>query len=274
MNPKHLMDSFQLQPKKSLGQNFLHDPNALDKIVHTADLGSAAHVLEIGAGTGALTIRLAQAGAQVTAIEIDERLIPILQQQIQDFPNVKIVHDDILKLHMSELVGSEPYSVVANLPYYITSAILRHVLETENKPQRLVLTIQHEVAERIVARPGDLSMLAVSVQFYGKPSIVTRLNPAAFWPRPDVDSAVVRIDVYPTPLVEVPTEAAFFRVVRAGFSQKRKQLKNSLGAGLDLSHPEAAAIIAVAGVDPTRRAETLTLEEWAAMTRVIADKGK
>lgn len=274
MNPKHLMDSFQLQPKKSLGQNFLHDPNALDKIVHTADLANAAHVLEIGAGTGALTIRLAQAGARVTAIEIDERLIPILQQQIQDFPNVKIIHEDILKLDMRELVGSDPYSVVANLPYYITSSILRHILEAENKPQRLVLTVQHEVAERIVAKPGDLSLLAVSVQFYGKPSIVTRLNPAAFWPRPDVDSAVLRIDVYPAPVVEVPSDTAFFRVVRAGFSQKRKQLKNSLGGGLELSHPEAAAIIAMAGVDPTRRAETLTLEEWAAITRVIAEKGK
>ncbi|MBX3084013.1 MAG: ribosomal RNA small subunit methyltransferase A [Anaerolineae bacterium] len=273
MNPKHLMDSFQLQPKKSLGQNFLHDPNALDKIVHTADLASAAHVLEIGAGTGALTIRLAQADVQVTAIEIDERLIPILQQQIQDFPNVKLIHGNILDLPMHDLVGDEPYSVVANLPYYITSAILRHVLEAENKPQRLVLTIQQEVAERIIARPGDLSLLAVSVQFYGKPSIVSRLNPAAFWPRPDVDSAVVKIEVYPAPIVEVPSEAIFFRVVRAGFSQKRKQLKNSLGAGLEISHPEAAAIIAMASIDPTRRAETLALEEWAAIARVVAEKG-
>lgn len=273
MNPKTLMDSFELQPKKSLGQNFLHDPNALEKIVHMAELPPNATVLEIGPGTGALTVHLAQAGASVIAVELDTRLIPLLHQQVQDFTKVRIVEGDILDQNVPELVGGGPYFVVANLPYYITSAILRHLLEAPLKPTRLVLTVQQEVAERLAAKPGDMSLLTISVQFYGKPQIVSKLNPAAFWPRPDVDSAVVRIDVYPQPVVEVPSEATFFRVVRAGFGQKRKQLKNSLGAGLNISHPEAAVVISAAGVDPTRRAETLTLQEWAAITRTAAEKG-
>src|SRR5262249_34673621 len=152
-------------------------------------------------------------------------------QQLADFSNVQLVHGDILETNVQELVGNGPYTVVANLPYYITSAILRHLLDVPHKPQCMVLTIQQEVAERLIAKPGDMSLLTVSVQFYGKPTIVTRLNPATFWPRPDVASAVVRIDVYDQPPVDVPSEQLFFRVVRAGFGQKRKQLKNSIGAG-------------------------------------------
>ncbi|MCC7449971.1 MAG: 16S rRNA (adenine(1518)-N(6)/adenine(1519)-N(6))-dimethyltransferase RsmA [Anaerolineae bacterium] len=270
MNPKYLMDTHEIAPKKSLGQNFLHDPNALEKIVEVADLMPGDTVLEIGAGTGALTVRLAQSRARVIAVEIDERLLPILRQQLADFPHVQIVHADILETNVAALVGDQPYVVVANLPYYITSAILRHLLDIPHKPRRLVLTIQQEVAERLIAQPGDMSLLTVSVQFYGKPSIATRFNPAAFWPRPDVASAVVRIDVYDHPPVDVPSEALFFKIVRAGFGQKRKQLKNSMGGGLGMNHMEASAILQKAGVDPTRRAETLTLEEWASITRVFA----
>jgi 16S rRNA (adenine1518-N6/adenine1519-N6)-dimethyltransferase len=263
------MDSFEIQPKKSLGQNFLHDPNALEKIVHLAELPPGATVLEIGAGMGALTVHLAQTGAEVFAVEIDGRLIPILHQQVHDFANVHILEADILDVDVPALVGNAPYYVIANLPYYITSAILRHLLETPIKPVRLILTVQFEVAERLIAKPGDMSLLTVSVQYFGRPQIVSRLNPAAFWPRPDVESAVVRIDVHPHPLVDVPSDEGFFRVVRAGFSQKRKQLKNSLGSGLGISHPDAAAVITAAGIDPMRRAETLALEEWAALARVV-----
>ncbi len=269
MNPKYVLDNFQIVPKKSLGQNFLHDPNALEKIVETADLMPGDTVLEVGAGTGALTVFLAQSKARVIALEIDERLLPILRQQLADCPNVQIVQGDILEINVEQLVGGNDYVVVANLPYYITSAILRHLLEARHKPRRLVLTVQQEVAERLVAAPNDMSLLTVSVQFYGKPTIVTRLNPAVFWPRPDVASAVVRIDVYDQPPVEVPGEDLFFKVVRAGFGQKRKQLKNSMGSGLGLSHADAAKILEEAGVDPSRRAETLTLEEWARITRVV-----
>lgn len=270
MNPKLLLEMFDIQPKKSLGQNFLHDPNALEKIVATAELMPEDTVIEVGPGTGTLTIGLAQSAARVFAIEIDNRLIPILQRQLGDYPNVQIIHADILATDVGALVGAQEYVVVANLPYYITSAILRHLLEVDHKPQRMVLTIQQEVADRLVARPGDLSLLTVSVQFYGKVKIVTRLSPAAFWPRPDVASAVVLIEVYDKPLVDVPSEEEFFQVVRAGFSQKRKQLKNAVGAGLGISHLEAAAIIDAAGIDPTRRAETLDLAEWAALTRTVS----
>jgi 16S rRNA (adenine1518-N6/adenine1519-N6)-dimethyltransferase len=270
MNPKYLLDMFQVTPKKSLGQNFLHDPNALEKIVVTADLMPGDTVLEIGPGTGTLTVALAQSRANVIAVEIDERLLPILRQQLSDYPSVRLIHADILETDIGELVGADEYTVVANLPYYITSAILRHLLEARRKPKRLVVTVQQEVAERLIAKPGDMSLLTVSVLFYGQPTIATRLNPAAFWPRPDVASAVVQIDVHEQPPVDVPAEVLFFRVVRAGFGQKRKQLKNAMGAGLGLSHAQAGALLEAASVDPTRRAETLTLDEWAAITRVVA----
>ncbi len=164
---------------------------------------------------------------------------------------------------------SHSYTVVANLPYYITSAAIRHVQEASPPPQRIVLTVQREVAERIVAAPGELSLLAVSVQFYGRPRIVARIPAGAFVPPPKVDSAVVRIDTHPAPPVEVADVEAFFRVVRAGFGQKRKQIKNSLAAGLGLPAGEAAAALARAGIDPQRRAQTLSLAEWAGLTREI-----
>jgi 16S rRNA (adenine1518-N6/adenine1519-N6)-dimethyltransferase len=173
-----------------------------------------------------------------------------------------------------QVIGPKEFVVVANLPYYITSAILRHLLEPYRRPKRLVLTVQEEVADRLVAQSDDMSLLAVSVQFYGKPQIVARLNPAVFWPRPDVDSAVVRIDTYDTPPVKVPDADMFFRVVRAGFGQKRKQLKNALGSGLGIKTAEAGALIEQAGLDPSRRAETLSLDEWAALTRTISGDGR
>ncbi|MBN2306149.1 MAG: ribosomal RNA small subunit methyltransferase A [Anaerolineae bacterium] len=259
-----------MTPKKSLGQNFLHDPNALEKIAESADLPPDATVLEIGPGTGNLTHVLARHAARVIAVEIDDRLIPLLESEFAAIPAVQIVHADILKCPVTDFVGTEPYYVVANLPYYITSAILRHVLESVPRPVRLVITVQREVAERIVAEPDDMSLLAVSVQFYGQPQIVTHLNAGAFWPRPDVESAVMRIDVYPTPPVDVPDERQFFRVVRAGFGQKRKQLRNAISAGLSIPKDQTDALLTGAGIDPRRRAETLTLDEWAILTRAAA----
>ncbi len=269
MSDRDLLERRGISPKKSLGQNFLHDPNALDKIVALADLTPAATVVEIGPGTGNLTRLLAQQGARVIAVELDDRLIPMLRDEFADQPQVEIVHGDILELDLGTWVGSAPYTVVANLPYYITSAILRYMLERPHRPARLVLTVQREVAERLAAAPGDMSLLAVSVQFYGQPEIAMRLNPAAFWPRPDVESSVVRIDVYAAPPVEVPSEREFFRMVRAGFGQKRKQLRNALAAGLNIDKPSADTLLTGAGIDPQRRAETLSLPEWAALTRAF-----
>ncbi len=273
MNDRELLHFHAIHPKKSLGQNFLHDPHALEKIVEIADLPPGAEVLEIGAGTGNLTRVLAQHAGRVVAVETDERMLPILRAQFGDVPSVELVHADILALDLTALFDERPYYVVANLPYYITSAILRHLLEGKPRPRRLVITVQREVADRLIARPDDMSLLTVSVQFYGEPRLMMRLNPAAFWPRPDVESAVVRIDIYPHPPVEVPDEATFFRAVRAGFSQKRKQLRNALASGLRIDKAAADALLTQAGIEPHRRAETLTLEEWAALARALAAAG-
>jgi len=273
VNDRTLLGQHAINPKKSLGQNFLHDPNTLDKIVELAQLGPGAQVLEIGPGTGNLTQILAQQAARVVAVELDDRLLPLLAQRFSDQPHVQVVHGDILELDLTTLVGDTPYSVVANLPYYITSAILRRLLEQAPRPQRIVITVQREVAERIVAEPGDMSLLAVSVQFYGRPELAMRLKPAVFWPRPDVESAVITIDVADQPLVDVPDDTLFFRVVRAGFSQKRKQLRNSISGGLQISKQQSSELLATADVDQRRRAETLSLEEWAALARAAETLG-
>lgn len=270
-NPKTLLEQFDIAPKRSLGQNFLHDPNALEKIVATAELMPEDTVVEIGAGTGMLTELLAKKVRHVFSIEVDERMRPVLEAQLAPHENVYFVFQDVLETDLLKLVGSGPFSVVANVPYYITSAILRHLLEPHRRPERIVLTVQYELAERITAQPPDMSLLAVSVQFYGHPQIITRLKPGVFWPRPEVDSAVIRIDTYDKPPVDVPDARAFFRVVRAGFSQKRKQLRNSLGGGLGIKAKVAGQMLEDAGIDATRRAETLTLEEWGALTRTIAE---
>lgn len=267
MNPRALLEQYDISPKKSLGQNFLHDPNTLEKIVESADLMPEDTVLEIGPGTGALTEVLARTVARVVAVELDQRLEPILRERLEPLGNVEVVFRDILETDVAGLVGPGPYVVVANVPYYITSAIIRHLLEVEHRPERLVLTVQYEVADRLVAKPGDMSLLAVSAQYYGRPKIVTRLKPGVFWPRPDVDSAVVRLDVYDRPPVDAPDDETFFRVARAGFSQKRKQLKNALADTLRLSAEATAEWTQAAGIDPRRRAETLTLDEWAALAR-------
>ncbi|GAB4325831.1 MAG: 16S rRNA (adenine(1518)-N(6)/adenine(1519)-N(6)) -dimethyltransferase RsmA [Phototrophicales bacterium] len=271
-NPKALLDQYDIQPKKSLGQNFLHDPNTLEKIVTTAELMPDDTVVEIGPGTGALTKVLAQQARHVFSVEIDERMRPILESELSAYRNVYLVFEDILKVDVLKLVGARDFVVVANVPYYITSAILRHLLDAHRRPRRLVLTIQHEVAERIIAQPGNLNLLAISVQFYGQAEIVTRLKPGVFWPRPDVDSAVIRIDTFDTPPVDVPNADIFFRVVKAGFSQKRKQLKNALGGGLGIKTKLAGELLDSAGIDPTRRAETLTLEEWASLSHAYASQ--
>jgi 16S rRNA (adenine1518-N6/adenine1519-N6)-dimethyltransferase len=206
--------------------------------------------------------------------------VNLLRQEMAVLPNVEVVHGDILKLDPPALVRERmegvsnvpapPYAIVANLPYYITSAAIRHLLEADPPPFRVVLTIQLEVAQRIVAAPGQMSLLAVSVQLYGSPRIVARIPAGAFVPPPQVDSAVLRIDTYSSPSVALPGRNDFFRVVRAGFGQKRKQLKNALSAGLGLPGAVVMAAMMQAGIDPQRRAETLNLSDWAALTRALS----
>lgn len=272
---RQILDKYSLRPRKGLGQHFLADPNILRKIVEAADLSPKEVVLEIGPGLGTLTRWLAEAVDRVVAVELDERMIGVLREEMAHLPNLELVQGDILQLDPVALIddptssdlGSPPldYTVVANLPYYITSAAIRHLLEAEPPPNRLVLTVQLEVARRIVAEPGDMSLLAVSVQFYGRPRIVAKIPAGAFTPPPKVDSALVRIDTCGVPQVDVPDVEVFFRVARAGFAQKRKQLKNALGAGLGLPPDEVADVMARTGIEPQRRAQTLSLVEWAAL---------
>ena len=277
MSVRQILDKYNLRPRKELGQHFLADPNILRKIVEAADLSPETVVLEIGPGLGMLTRWLAEAADRVLAVELDEGMIGVLREELAYLPNLELVQGDILQLDPAALIGdptssdlgSTPlgYTVVANLPYYITSAAIRHLLEAEPPPNRLVLTVQLEVARRIVAEPGDMSLLAVSVQFYGRPRIIAKIPAGAFAPPPKVDSAVVRIDTYGAPQVDVPDVEVFFRVARAGFAQKRKQIKNALGAGLGLPPEEVAAVMARTGIEPQRRAQTLSLVEWAALAR-------
>lgn len=272
-NPKMILESYDLFPKKSLGQNFMHDPQALDKIVDSAVLTGADAVVEVGAGTGSLTAKLAERSREVFAIEVDQRLQPVLEDRFDDVSNVYLVFDDVLKTDISTLVGEQEYVVVANLPYYISSAVLWHFLEAGLPPRRMVLTMQYEVAERIVAGQGVMNLLSVALQYYGAPQIVSKLSPAVFWPRPNIHSAIVRIETHEGAPVAVPSTEAFFRVVRAGFSMKRKQLKNALSRGLGISSARTSELLCAADIDPQRRAETLTLPEWAGLTRTIHQSG-
>jgi 16S rRNA (adenine1518-N6/adenine1519-N6)-dimethyltransferase len=265
-----LLKQYGLRPSKGLGQNFLTSHAILERIASAAELTPDDTVLEIGAGLGTLTEALAQTAGRVVAVEIDERMVAVLHDTLPD-SNVEIVQGDILTLNPAALVApATQYLVVANLPYYITSAVLRHLLEAHPGPQRMVVTVQREVAERIVARPGEMSLLSVSVQFYGQPQMLFHIKPGSFYPPPDVESAVIRVDTHNTPPVDVEDAETFFRVVKAGFSQRRKQLRNTLASGLNLPPEEVASKLQQAGIDPKRRAQALSLEEWAKAARALS----
>jgi 16S rRNA (adenine1518-N6/adenine1519-N6)-dimethyltransferase len=267
MGVKSTLDAHGLRPQKKWGQNFLTDARILASIAQAADVASTDTVVEIGPGLGHLTRVLAAHAKRVVAVEIDAELASKLEIEFQDVPNVQIVRGDILKFNPSDLAREtndsvDEYKVVANLPYYITSAILRHLLEAEHKPRVIVVMVQREVAQRMVARAPDMNLLAVSVQFFSQPRIIRTIAAGAFYPRPKVDSAVVRLDVFPDlPQVSAETET-FFRLVRAGFGEKRKQLRNSLAQGLDISPHQSEQLLFAANIDPSRRAETLGLDEW------------
>ena len=268
VSARRLLAQYEVWPKKSLGQNFMTDESVLGKIVAAAQLTPRDVVLEVGAGLGHLTRLLTQQAGRVIAVELDDRLMPILRDQLAGCDNVTLVEGDILELSLPSLLSPlcSDYKVVANLPYYITSAVVQYFLEGEPPPVCMVVTVQYEVAQRITAQPGDMSLLAVSVQFYGQPRIVARIKAGAFYPRPEVDSAIVRIDRHPKPPMDAPDVRAFFAVVKAGFAQRRKQLRNSLSAGLQRPQAEVAAALEAADIDPHRRPQTLSLEEWAAIT--------
>ncbi|HEX5692397.1 MAG TPA: 16S rRNA (adenine(1518)-N(6)/adenine(1519)-N(6))-dimethyltransferase RsmA [Roseiflexaceae bacterium] len=282
--------ALELRPTRGMGQNFLIDPFALSTIVEAAELAPEDTVLEVGPGLGVLTWELLQRARRVVAVELDRRLEARLREEFAGAAHFTIVQADILKTAPEELlqrwnvptlersnVGTL-YKVVANLPYAITSAVLRHFLEASRKPELVVVLVQWEVAQRITARPGDLSVLAHSVQLYAEPEIVARVPAASFLPAPAVDSAVLRLRVRPRPAVDVDDVNQFMRVIKAGFLQARKKLSNALPSGLAsmgmrVEKERAVAALQSAGVDPNRRAETLTLEEWAGVYRALRDEG-
>jgi len=305
LQTRKLLRRYGLHAKKGLGQHFLVDQAVLRVISGAAELTPDDTVVEVGPGLGVLTEELAGGAGRVVAIEIDPQIASLLTERFSHRSNITIVSDDVLqfapgKFFADQLKGSEPsekgrlldcrllepprpltafslqstayqpsaflYKVVANLPYYIASAAIRHFLEAEFKPRRMVVMVQKEVAESIVALPGKMSILSISVQIYGKPAIVGYVPAQSFYPPPKVDSAIVRIDVYNQPVVEVE---GFFQVVRAGFSAPRKQLRNALAQGLSIPPNAATEILSMAGISSQRRAETLSLEEWAELCRRV-----
>lgn len=256
--------------KKRLGQHWLDDESAVQRIIEAAELTGDETVIEVGPGPGVLTPGLAAAAGKIIAIELDADVLPTLEKATAGLNNLEIKQADILGIDPVEF--PDPYEVVGNVPYYITSAIIRHFMETAHRPRAITVTIQAEVAERIAATPPKMSVLAVSVQLYGQPKIVGRIGRKSFRPAPDVDSAILRIEDIGDNLAKTldgVSEEQFFKVVRAGFAEKRKQLHNTLAHNLALSHEVAAQVLVKSGIDAVRRAETLTIAEWVQLSRAI-----
>jgi len=265
---RNLLYAHNMRPNKAFGQNFLIDRSILMKIVAAAEIDADDEILEVGAGTGVLTRELAQQARRVVAVELERDMLALLAKTTSYFPNVELIARNLLFLNPVEIFGQAPYKLVANLPYYITAPTFRHFLESANPPRVLVVMVQQEVAQRIIAQPGDLSLLAISVQFYGQPRIVARVPASSFYPAPKVDSAILRVDVHAdAPLTAVERES-FFRLVQAGFSERRKQLHNSLTHGLHYKNEIIRAWLAEAGIEASRRAETLSIAEWLQLWRV------
>jgi 16S rRNA (adenine1518-N6/adenine1519-N6)-dimethyltransferase len=258
-----------LRPNKALGQHFLIDRAALTSLVEAAELSADESVLEVGAGTGVLTVELARRVRRVIAVELDRHMLPLLRESTSRFPPVEILPSDLLQVDPSSLFGSQTYKLVANLPYYITALTLRHFLEHTYPPRSLVVMVQKEVAERMAAEPGDMSLLSLSVQFFGAPRIIAAVPAAAFFPPPQVDSAIIRVDLFQEPPLSGRARDDFFRLAHAGFAEKRKQLHNSLARNLHVSQEAVGDWLAAAGINPMRRAETLSLDEWLRLTLIV-----
>lgn len=265
-----VLRAFHVHPKEQLGQHFLIDREALDSIVHTAPLSPGRQVLEIGPGIGTLTLALAATGAQVEAVELDAAMARIASGRTAAMANVRVREGNILHTDLGDVLDlRRPYTVVANIPYYITGPILRLFLEAPRPPESLVLMVQREVGERLAATPGKMSLLAVFAQIYSQITVVRTVPATSFLPPPAVDSAVLRLDRLPAPSVPPDQLPFFFRVVRAGFSSKRKMIHNALDHALPNSGAVIDAALAGAGIDRGRRAETLSIAEWRALTDAL-----
>ncbi|HZX50079.1 MAG TPA: 16S rRNA (adenine(1518)-N(6)/adenine(1519)-N(6))-dimethyltransferase RsmA [Candidatus Paceibacterota bacterium] len=253
---KTVLQKHTIKPSRGLGQNFLVEDHIVQKMVVAASIQPQDTVLEVGPGIGTLTQELAKHAKKVVAVEKDAKMVEILKGTLAEFKNVEVIHGDALKTQ----VPKQTYKVVANLPYYISAPTIRKFLEAENRPQSITLIIQKEVAQRICAKPPDMSILAVSVQFYATPKIISYIKKTSFWPQPHVDSAIIHI----VPRKEKPDIDAqkFFSVVKAGFTHPRKQLLGNLSAGLKRPREHMETILRKNSIDPARRAETLSVQDW------------
>jgi 16S rRNA (adenine1518-N6/adenine1519-N6)-dimethyltransferase len=266
-HPKQILSRYGIDPKKSLGQNFLVDNSILTGIVEAASLTDSDEVLEVGPGLGDLTRLLASASKRVVGVEIDGRFIPILETRLVGWQNVQIIQGNILDVVPGEIFQGN-YKVVGNLPYYITGQLFRKFLSFEIKPSLLLFTVQKEVAQRITAGPGKMSLLALIVQFYSKVKLVRTIKAGTFCPRPNVDSAIIRLDVFESSPLSTKDEARFIKLAKVGFSHKRKQLQKNLRQ-LGFSNAELSSFLSRAGIDGTRRAESLSLEEWLLLYQTL-----
>ena len=260
----YICKRFDIKMSKKLGQNFLIKRGIVDEIVHAAELTPGEPVLEVGPGIGTLTQGLAQSGADVTAIELDRRLLEVLDTTLASYDNVRIVHGDVLKLDVPTIMNHKPFKVVANLPYYITTPTIMSLLESKLPIERLVVMVQKEVALRMVAKPGtkDYGALSVAVQYYTEPDIVLDVPPKSFLPAPAVTSSVIRCVLRDKPPVDVIDEKLFFHVVKAGFAQRRKTFANTMKT-TGLSKDRIEELLEKANIDGQRRGETFTLQEFA-----------
>ena len=273
---KSLLQSKGLWAKKSLGQNFLVDEKALDTIINAADLKSSDNVVEVGPGTGFLTEKLIEKAKHVTSIELDKEMVELLEERFGDVKNLEVVNEDILKFDfthrrrdwlISPSGGVLNFKVVANIPYYITSPLLKHFLQSNNRPSVMVVLVQKEVAEKICGITGK-SVITIQTQVFGKPEIVGFVPSSSFYPAPKVDSAILKINVYDKPLIPEGELKDFFRIVKFGFSQKRKKLSNSLGAGLHLKPADVRDILIKADINPETRAEELEVGDWEGLVKL------
>ena len=272
-----VLQKYHFNFQKKFGQNFLIDTTVLDRIISSAEITKEDCVLEIGPGIGTMTQYLAEHAGSVVAVEIDKALIPILEETLQDYDNVTVINDDILKVDINRLVeeknGGRPIKVVANLPYYITTPIIMGLFESRVPLKSITIMVQKEVADRMQVGPGtkDYGALSLAVQYYAKPEIVANVPPNCFIPRPNVGSAVIRLTRYEEPSVQVKDEKKMFALIRASFNQRRKTLVNGLGnAGLPgITKESAAAALAQMGLSPTVRGEALTLEQFARLSDLL-----
>ncbi|HCC23461.1 TPA: ribosomal RNA small subunit methyltransferase A [Candidatus Falkowbacteria bacterium] len=271
LDPRKLITKYNVKPNHDAGQNFLVDRTALRQIVEAADLTDQDEVLEVGPGLGVLTEQLVAKAKLVVAVELDRQMMYVLKKEFRQTENLILINDSILKVAPSRIVDNfetKEYKIVANIPYNITAHFLRQFLETEFRPRKMVLLVQKEVAERVTARAGKMSLLGVSAQFFAEPKIVGLVPAKSFYPVPRVDSAILVFDVT-GPRFEID-EKIFFQTVRIGFSAKRKQLKNNLAAGFRLSANEVEQFLLAAGLKSTVRAQELAVEDWARLAGVIS----